>query len=73
MKKMTISQFHRWFLFDGSLGGLSGIALYVMASKLLSVSISWSAIPWIFVLCGGLYLIAQLVIDEWHVRKIDSE
>ncbi|QZA78484.1 hypothetical protein K4H28_03450 [Deefgea tanakiae] len=73
MNKMTISQFHRWFLFDGSLGGLSGVALYAMACQLLSISISWSAMPWIFVLCGGLYLIAQLVINELNVRNIDSE
>ncbi|WP_157314204.1 hypothetical protein [Chitinibacter sp. GC72] len=73
MKKMTISQFHRWFLFDGSLGGLSGVALYAMACQLLSAPISWSAISWFFVLCGGLYLIAQLAIDELNFRNIDSE
>lgn len=73
MKKMTISQFHHWFLFDGSLGGLSGVTLYAMACQLFSISISWSAMPWIFVLCGGLYLIAQLVINELNARNIDSE
>ena len=73
MNKMTISQFHRWFLFDGSLGGLSCVALYVMACQLLSAPISWSAIPWCFVLCGGLYLIAQLVINELNNRNTDSE